>query len=78
MSVDMSLQALRRKLKTAEAKLQKLKDSRPLEPVQKRRSDTGCLNYMNKLYEQITKVDSLSIMVADAETARNNRRNKNG
>lgn len=78
MSVDMSLQALRRKLKTAEAKLQKLKDGRPGEPVQKRRSDRGRLNYMNKLYDQMAKVDCLRIMVADAETARNNRRNKNG
>ena len=68
MNRNTSLQALRKKLKTAEKRLQRLKDNRPDGDSTKiRKSDTGCRTYMNELYKQIEKTDNLRKAVEAAE-----------
>lgn len=68
MNRNTSLQELRKKLKTAEKRLQRLKNNRPDgDSTKVRKSDTGCRTYMEKLYGQIEKTDNLRKAVEAAE-----------
>ena len=66
---DNSLPALRRKLATAERKLLKLKNKRPL-PPEKRNSDRHCAAYMQDVYAQMEKINHLEEQIIKAEKNR--------